>query len=145
MAIASVGENPRPQLDTTVSFRIRLLQILKRILSCSLTPTTVVHGKHTPQYGQLEMVSLKSKPNLSSLPTGKTQACYDPPPEDRTCCITLPTKLLPDRFPHCSLLSLPTLMLLALKLATRPARIQAYSASSLLDSMLALPEDWGST
>ena len=38
-----------------------------------------------------------------------------------------------------------TAMLLALRLATRPARRQADYSSSLLESMLALPEGWGST
>ena len=45
------------------------------------------------------MASLEKKPTLSSMPMGKTQAYYDPPTEDRPCCITY---LLTVRFPLCS-------------------------------------------
>ena len=102
------------------------------------------------------MASLERKPTLSSMPMGKTQAYYDPPTEDRPCCITY---LLTVRFPLCSSAndsssaalgncmdiyskSDSTAMLLALRLATRPAWRQTDSASSLLESMLALPEGW---
>ena len=43
MAIASIGENPRPQLVAAANWRVLLTD--------------------APQYGQLEMASLKSKPN----------------------------------------------------------------------------------
>ena len=102
------------------------------------------------------MASLEKKPTLSSMPMGKTQAYYDPPTEDRPCCITY---LLNVRFPLCSSANDSssaalgncmeiyskadsTAMLLALRLATRPAWRQTDSARSLLESMLALPEGW---
>ena len=105
------------------------------------------------------MASLEREPTLSSMPMAKTQAYYDPRTEDRPCCIKY---LLTVRFPLCSSAndsssaalgncmdiyskSDSTAMLLALRLATRPARRHTESANSLLESMLALPEGWGST